>query len=91
MIEAIEGVDHVVVQNQIMYDEILEKLRPDYIIHGDNWKTGSEKSIRDNVVSLLSRYGGELIEVGFLGCTHDFFAGCGGCFTVRNKNWGLLL
>lgn len=65
MIKNLEGVDRVVVQNQIMYDEIIEELRPDYVIHGDNWNTGPNKCIRDNVVSLLSKYGGELIDVPY--------------------------
>lgn len=65
MIKDIEGVDRVVVQDQIMYDEIIKELRPDYVIHGDNWNIGSNKSIRENVVSLLSKYGGELIEVPY--------------------------
>lgn len=65
LIKSIEGVDRVVVQDQIMYDEIIDELRPDYVIHGDNWNTGPEKSIRDGVVSLLSKYGGELIDVPY--------------------------
>lgn len=65
MIKDIEGVDRVVIQDQIMYDAIIKELRPDYVIHGDNWNTGSSKSIRDNVVSLLSKYGGQLIDVPY--------------------------
>ncbi len=65
MIKDIEGVDRVVVQEQIMYDKIIEKLRPDYVIHGDNWNIGPNRCIRDNVVSLLSKYGGELIDVPY--------------------------
>lgn len=65
MIENLEGVSKVVVQNQIMYDEILEQLRPDYVIHGDNWKSGPEKAIRNNVIYNLDKYGGKLIEVPY--------------------------
>lgn len=65
MVEEIEGVSKVVVQNQIMYDEILAELRPDYVIHGDNWRTGPMEAIRKNVVENLEKYGGELIEVGY--------------------------
>lgn len=65
MVEEIEGVSKVVVQNQIMYDEILSELKPDYVIHGDNWRTGPMEAIRKNVVENLERYGGELIEVGY--------------------------
>ncbi|MEY8494224.1 phosphoenolpyruvate mutase [Lachnospiraceae bacterium 29-91] len=65
MIKNMEGVSKVVVQNQIMYDEILEELRPEYVIHGDNWRSGPEKTIRNNVIFNLEKYGGKLIEVPY--------------------------
>ncbi|MBQ7774445.1 MAG: phosphoenolpyruvate mutase [Lachnospiraceae bacterium] len=55
----------VLIQSEIMYDEVLEQLRPDYVIHGDNWQEGPERSIRENVVKNLAQYGGELIEVPY--------------------------
>ena len=39
MIKAIPGVDNVIVQNHIMYDEVVKELRPDYIVHGNNWSS----------------------------------------------------
>lgn len=65
MIEELEGVSKVVVQDQIMYDTIIERLRPDYVIHGDNWCTGPESAIRENVICNLKKFGGELIEVPY--------------------------
>lgn len=62
LVREIEGVSHVVVQEDIMYDQVIKKLRPDYVVHGDNWKYGPESAIRKNVLSLLQKYGGELIE-----------------------------
>ncbi len=62
---AIEGVDRVIVQSDMLYDEVIKELRPDYVIHGDNWKTGPESVIRENVLNALKLYGGELIEVGY--------------------------
>lgn len=61
----IPEVDEVIVQEEIMYDGIIEKLRPDYIIHGDNWKEGPEIVIRNNILKLLEKYGGELIEIPY--------------------------
>ena len=63
--ESLEGVDKVVVQNNMMYDEVIEELHPDYVVHGDNWKEGPESAIRENVLKCLASYGGELIEVGY--------------------------
>lgn len=65
LVKNIEGVDEVIIQNDIMYDQIVDKLRPDYIVHGDNWKVGPESAIRNNVLSLLKKYGGELIEPSY--------------------------
>lgn len=63
--ESLEGVDKVVVQNNMMYDEVIEELHPDYVVHGDNWKEGPESAIRENVLKCLASYGGELVEVGY--------------------------
>jgi len=65
LLEEIPEVDEVIEQKEIMYDEIIAELHPDYIIHGDNWKTYPEKAIRDNVQKLLEKHGGELIEIPY--------------------------
>lgn len=65
MVEEIEQVSEVVIQHEIMYDEIINSLHPDYVIHGDNWLEGPMKAIRDNVESLLSVYGGKIIDVPY--------------------------
>lgn len=57
--------DRVVIQNEVMYDQILEQEKPNYVIHGDNWSEGPEATIRENVVSILKKTGGELIEVPY--------------------------
>ncbi len=63
--ESLDGVDKVVVQNSMMYSDIIPELKPDYVVHGDNWTSGPESAIRANVVKLLNEYGGELIEVPY--------------------------
>ncbi len=65
MFKEIEGVSKVVIQDQIMYDQVIKELRPDYVIHGDNWKSGPEEAIRKNVIKNLNKYGGTLIEVPY--------------------------
>lgn len=65
MVQAMEGVDEVVVQDEVMYDEIVRKLRPDYIIHGDNWQEAPLNVIRENVLKVLKKYGGELVEIPY--------------------------
>ncbi len=55
----------VLLQQEIMYDQVIEKLRPDYVVHGDNWSNGPEKVIRENVINNLEKFGGELIEIPY--------------------------
>lgn len=62
---SIEGVEEVVIQEDMLYDDVVLQLRPDYIIHGDNWKCGAEAAIRTHVEKLLAEYGGELIDIPY--------------------------
>ena len=62
MFENIAGVYRVVDQNTLSYKETLEKYRPDIVVHGDDWCTGFQKPIRDEVVRVLESYGGKLVE-----------------------------
>ena len=63
--ESLDGVDSVVVQNSMTYDDVIADIKPDYVVHGDNWSKGPESAIRRHVIKLLSQYGGELIEVPY--------------------------
>ena len=62
---SIEGVDEVVVQEDMLYDDVLMLIQPDIVIHGDNWKEGPEKAIKDHVEKIVSGYGGELIDIPY--------------------------
>ena len=63
--QSLDGVDKVVVQNSMMYNDVIPELKPDYVVHGDNWTSGPESAIRANVVKLLIENGGELVEVPY--------------------------
>ena len=65
LVEDIPEVSKVVVQDTVMYDSVINELKPDYVIHGDNWLEGPMKAIRDNVESLLSQYGGRIVDVPY--------------------------
>ena len=62
---SIEGVDEVVIQEDMLYDDVLTLIQPNYIIHGDNWQSGPEKAIRDHVEKVVKSYGGELIDIPY--------------------------
>lgn len=65
--ENIAGVDRVVEQTKLSYRDNLLKYKPDYVVHGDDWQTGFQKPIRDEVVALLGEYGGQLVEYPYAG------------------------
>ena len=55
-------VDQVVEQRTLSYRENLERYRPDYVVHGDDWVTGVQAPIRREVQEILESYGGKLVE-----------------------------
>ena len=61
----IPGVSQVVIQDTMSYSEIIKKLKPDYVVHGDNWKDSPASVIRTQLIELLKEYGGELIEIPY--------------------------
>ncbi|AAS11930.1 MULTISPECIES: phosphoenolpyruvate mutase [Treponema] len=65
VVENIKGVSKVVPQEDWSYIPNLKKLKPDFIIHGDDWKSGSLSKIRDEVIEVMKEWGGEVIEVPY--------------------------
>ena len=59
------GVEKVVLQEQMHYDDVIALIHPDYVVHGDNWKEGPESTIREHVKKLLESYGGEIVDVPY--------------------------
>ncbi len=62
VIENISGVKNVIPQETLDYGPNLRKLRPDYVVHGTDWRTGLQKRTREKVIGALAEWGGELIE-----------------------------
>ena len=58
----IAGVEKVVEQKTLSYAENIRALKPDYVVHGDDWVNGFQKPIRQEVLDVLAEYGGQLIE-----------------------------
>lgn len=63
--ENIKGVVSVIPQNSLDYTENLEKIKPDCVVHGDDWRSGVQKNVRQRVIDTLAKWGGELIEVPY--------------------------
>ena len=62
IISSIKGVSKVIRQDSMSYKEVIQELKPDFVVHGDDWKEGVQKPIREEVIELLKEYGGELVE-----------------------------
>ena len=62
VIENIKGVSVVVAQETHDYVPNLRRLKPDYVVHGDDWRTGVQKPMRDRVIAVLEEWGGQLVE-----------------------------
>lgn len=70
--ENIKNVKEVVKQTTLDYTENLKDIKPDYVIHGDDWQRGVQTHIRQKVIETLKEWGGELIEVPYtkgINCT----------------------
>lgn len=65
IVENIKGVEKVVPQETLDYVPNLISLKPDYVVHGDDWKTGVQKATRERVIEALKEWGGELIEIEY--------------------------
>lgn len=63
--ENIKGVDEVIPQQSLDYTPNLTKLKPKYVVHGDDWKEGLQKATREKVIGTLKEWGGELVEVPY--------------------------
>ncbi len=61
----IKGVSEIVPQDEWSYVPNLLKYKPDYIIHGDDWLSGPDKFIRDEVFKTMEKIGGEVIEIPY--------------------------
>lgn len=60
--ENIKGVQRVIPQKTLSYADNLRLLKPDYVVHGDDWVNGFQKPIREEVIEVLNELGGQLVE-----------------------------
>jgi len=65
IIENIKHVSKVVPQYSLSYVDNLQQYKPNYVVHGDDWKTGVQKQTRQDVINTLKEWNGELIEIAY--------------------------
>lgn len=65
VLENIKGVEAVVPQDTLDQVSNLLKIKPDYVVHGDDWKEGDQKELRAKVIDTIEEWGGELVEIPY--------------------------
>lgn len=65
VIENIKGVTKVIPQETLDYVPNLLKIKPDYVLHGDDWKTGVQASVRQRIVDTMAQWGGKVIDIPY--------------------------
>ncbi len=65
VVSSIKWVSSVIPQYTLDYTENLKKIKPEIVVHGDDWKTGVQKKTRDQVLDTLKSWGGKLIEIPY--------------------------
>jgi len=65
VLENIIGVKHIIAQDVLDYTPNLEKLKPDIVVHGDDWLKGGLSGTRQGVVDTLSKWGGHVVDVPY--------------------------
>ncbi|RDE22976.1 phosphoenolpyruvate mutase [Motiliproteus coralliicola] len=65
VIENFSSVAQVIPQATLDYSKNLQQLKPDFVVHGDDWKVGVQAKTRQRVEELISSWGGELVEVPY--------------------------
>ena len=65
VVAGLKGVLKVVPQETLDYRPNLEAIKPDIVVHGDDWKSGVQAKVRDQVVETLAQWGGKLIDVPY--------------------------
>ena len=65
ILKNIRGVEKIIPLDSIDFSNHLMEIKPDIVVHGDDWKTGVTKTVRENVIRILKEYGGELVEIPY--------------------------
>ncbi|MFW2605371.1 phosphoenolpyruvate mutase [Aliarcobacter butzleri] len=65
VLENVSIVKEILAQESASYKDNLLKLKPDYVVHGDDWQSSYQKKYRTEVIELLQKWGGELVEIPY--------------------------
>jgi phosphoenolpyruvate mutase len=72
ILQNIKGVKEIIPQDTLDYTNKIKTIKPDYVVHGDDWREGIQKETRRKVINVLAEWGGQLVEVPY---THGISSG----------------
>ena len=62
VVSNIKNVKKVIPQTTLDYTDNLLLLKPNYVVHGDDWREGVQSKTRSKVIETLDKWGGLLVE-----------------------------
>ena len=62
VIENVKGVAHVMPQTSRDYEPNLRAMKPDYMVHGTDWREGPLAAVRQRAIEVMAEWGGEVVE-----------------------------
>ena len=62
ILESLKYVNNIIPQDTLDYTKNLKIVKPDFLVHGDDWKKGIQKKTREKALKALKNWGGKLIE-----------------------------
>ncbi len=65
IVESVKGVTEVIPQETLDYVPNLKKIKPDFVLHGDDWKTGIQAQTRQRIIDVMSEWGGKVVDIPY--------------------------
>ena len=65
ILKTFKGINKIIKQDEWDFSKNLNKIKPHFVIHGDDWKVGVQKKMRLKVIKLLKKWNGKLIEIPY--------------------------
>lgn len=65
VVENVRGITRVIPQETLDYVPNLLKEKPDFVLHGDDWKTGIQAQTRQRIVEVMATWGGKVIDIPY--------------------------
>lgn len=65
VVSNLKGVSEVIPQTTLDYRPNLRQLKPNYVVHGDDWKTGVQQKTRQDIIDCMAEWGGTVVDIPY--------------------------